>query len=101
MKRRLVLGVLVIFQLLCAGVFVLQIAGSVLGVSSQPIAWHLYELIEIGAALGLLLGVGFGAYAFRNTIRNAERAERALKRSIGFAFKIGFEYRKGAGSYIP
>lgn len=79
MKRRALLGVLVCIQVLCAGVFVLQILGSVLGLSRQPIAWHLYELIEIGAALGLILGVVFGAFALRNMVRNTERAERALR----------------------
>ena len=44
-----------------------------------PISWWAFELIEIGAAVGLLLGVGMGAYALRQAHQRAGAAERRLR----------------------
>ena len=49
---------IVIVQVFCATFFVAQILASVLGLA--PISWQFHELIELGAALGLLLGVLLG-----------------------------------------
>lgn len=48
---------LMALQLVC-GLFLLwDILSSLLGLRTAPIAWALYELVEIGAVLGLILGV--------------------------------------------
>ena len=83
MKRRAFLGIVVAVQVLCAGVFVWEIAVGVFGLAAQPIDWHIHELIELGAALGLVLGVAFGGYALRVAVLRTERAERALKAASG------------------
>lgn len=86
MNNRIVLGLVVLIQLLCALFFIGQIAVSVLGLPFGPIDWTYYELIEIGAAVGLLLGSVFGALALRAARKRSEAAEAALKRARS-AFK--------------
>ena len=56
---RLILSV----QVVCASFFVWNIVSSILGF--HPIAWQFSEYIELGAALGLLIGVGLGARLLR------------------------------------
>lgn len=71
MKNASVLVVLIVVQLLCALFFVGNILTSVLGFA--PISWQISEYIEIGAALGLLLGIAVGGIALRRTLaRNAQ-----------------------------
>ena len=76
LKSRLVIIVIAI-QVLCALFFVANIASSLIGFA--PISWQISEFIELGAAFGLLLGVGIGAFAFRQTRARAEIAEMKLK----------------------
>lgn len=75
------LAAILIVQALCAGFFVWDILSSVLGLRSQPINWQTREFIEIGAAVGLLLGLGLGAIALRRTLRAKARAEESLRRA--------------------
>jgi hypothetical protein len=70
-------GVLLI-QALCAVFFVSDIAASVLGIQTTPIAWELRELMEIGAALGLILGLLLGAWMLRSTIRERNDARELV-----------------------
>lgn len=70
-------------QVICATFFVWQIVSSLLGLPAEPIDWQLYELIEIGAALGLLLGLLLGAIALRQARRRTARAEGALRAASG------------------
>ncbi|MEM9031670.1 MAG: LuxR C-terminal-related transcriptional regulator [Pseudomonadota bacterium] len=83
MKQWALLGLVVAVQAICASVFVWEIAASVIGLNIRPIAWHLYELLEVGAALGLVLGVAVGGYALRIALLRTARAERALKAASG------------------
>ncbi|WP_372604953.1 helix-turn-helix transcriptional regulator, partial [Actibacterium sp.] len=45
--------------------------------------WKFRELIEIGAAVGLLLGLLLGALALRRTMMVSERAHRQLRVASG------------------
>ncbi|MDP5085183.1 MAG: helix-turn-helix transcriptional regulator [Yoonia sp.] len=72
--------------MLCAIFFVSQILGSVLGVA--PIAWQLSELIELGAALGLLLGVGFGWLVLRRTMARNVAVEDQLRLASGAFMEV-------------
>ena len=58
-----------------------QIVVSVLGLPIGPFNWALHELIEIGAAVGLLIGVVLGALALRSARARSEKAEEALRRA--------------------
>jgi DNA-binding CsgD family transcriptional regulator len=70
-------------QVVCAFFFVADIALSVLGVPFAPLSWQLMELIEIGAALGLLIGVAVGIIALRQARARTAAAESALRAASG------------------
>jgi DNA-binding CsgD family transcriptional regulator len=80
-KRTIFLVVLFVVQALCALFFVSDIASSVLGVYPVPLNWKLREVIEIGAAIGLVLGLVFGALALGRSLRDLRRAEARLHRA--------------------
>jgi hypothetical protein len=73
-RNRLVIGSVLAVQSACAFFFVSDILTSVLGLEVQPLAWELRELLEIGASLGLILGVFSGALMLTATIRSRNLA---------------------------
>jgi DNA-binding CsgD family transcriptional regulator len=79
-RKHLFFGILVV-QVACALFFVANILMSVFGCSS--ISWQMSELIELGAAIGLLLGVGTGAMFLRATMRRNRRVEDQLRAASG------------------
>lgn len=81
LNRPLILVGILIGQALCALFFVGEIAMSVAGLPYAPLDWRLHELIEIGASIGLIGGVGLSAWALRLSLRRAKMAETALKRA--------------------
>jgi len=83
LSKPAVIAALLVVQALCATVFVVEILLVVFGVPAGPVPWAVHELIEIGAALGLMLGVVIGAFALRASLRRAQRAEQALKAASG------------------
>ena len=76
LKNKLVI-VAIVVQCICALFFVANIASALLGFA--PISWQASEIIEIGAAFGLLLGIVLGAYAFQQARARAEIAEMRLR----------------------
>jgi DNA-binding CsgD family transcriptional regulator len=78
--RHFILLALVI-QAACAFFFITDILSSYIGFHSSPISWRLREVIEIGAALGLLLGFVLGAVALRRSHRRRITAEERLRRA--------------------
>lgn len=81
MTNSLVIAVLLIVQAVCALFFVSDIAISVLGLPVTPLNWTFVELIEIGAAVGLILGVIVSALALRAAFARSAKAEEALRRA--------------------
>ena len=69
MRRTTALAILFVVQAVCALFFVSDIAMSVLGLYPVPLAWSTREILEIGAAVGLILGLVFGALALRRSMR--------------------------------
>jgi DNA-binding NarL/FixJ family response regulator len=58
----------------------------VLGLRRAALSWELREVMEIGAALGLVLGVGFGAALLVRTLRRNRAMEDQLREaSTAFA----------------
>lgn len=79
MRNSVVLAIIVGVQFLCALFFVGEILISVLGLSIGPLDWTLHELIEIGAAIGLIIGSVVGALALRQARKRRDAAEAALR----------------------
>lgn len=85
MRRWLPVLAILAVQAICALVFVYDILAGILGLRRQPIAWRVRELIEIGAALGLILGLVLGAIALWRTMQQSARDREKLRRaSIAF-----------------
>jgi len=80
--RHIILVALVI-QALCAFFFIGDIVSANIGLRSAPIAWHLREIIEIGAAFGLVLGFALGAVALYRSRQRHQRAEAKLRAASG------------------
>lgn len=87
--------IIVVVVLLIQGVsglfFVLDILSARIGFTTTPISWQLRELLEIGAAVGLLAGFLFGAYALWRMLHRSRKAEDALRRASAAFMDILFE----------
>lgn len=83
MPRISLVIVIFVIQALCAVFFVSDILFSVVGIRAKPISWQTREFLEIGAALGLILGVGLGWMAFRKTLVRSQKAEQQLRVASG------------------
>lgn len=77
-----IVGVLLL-QAFGALFFIYEIGISLFGISVSPINWQLYEFIEIGATLGLLLGAVLAGFALRQARRRTQKAEEALRLASG------------------
>jgi len=80
-RASLLISAILVVQVLCAIFFVANILSSVLGFA--PINWQISEFIELGAALGLLLGVVLGAVALRRSHARAARLEDRMRAASG------------------
>ncbi|WP_367316447.1 helix-turn-helix transcriptional regulator [Aestuariibius insulae] len=83
MTRTWLIGLTLLIQAACAIFFVSDIAISVLGLGVAPISWRIHEAIEIGASIGLLLGLMVGAVLLRNTLQRNRRVEEQLRAASG------------------
>lgn len=84
-------------QVACAFFFLSDIFFSVFGFQGRPISWELYELMEIGAAVGLVLAVILGAVMLRRTMRRQDAAEEKLRRASGIFMDLLNERFAGWG----
>lgn len=100
MKNKSLIAVILLVQVLCAAFFVSDIVISVLGLPIAPISWTFVELIEIGAAIGLVLGVVVGTLALRQAWARSAKAEEALRRARS-AFRDILEERFADWSLTP
>jgi len=83
MTRPAVLVAILVVQALCASVFLWDLVGGILGLRTSPISWQTRELMEIGAALGLLLGLAMGAMILIRMQKRHARAEAQLRVASG------------------
>ena len=100
MKRTTALAILFAVQAACALFFVSDIAMSVLGLYPVPLAWSTREVLEIGAAVGLVLGLVFGALALRRSLRELGQARDRLRRASS-AFMDIMDERFGEWGLTP
>nr|WP_217703185.1 LuxR C-terminal-related transcriptional regulator [Celeribacter sp. HF31] len=73
---------------------------SVLGLRARPISWQIREVIELGAALGLILGVIMGGLALRRSMIRRSMAETKLRRAAS-AFADVLEDRFATWGLTP
>ena len=79
MKQGKLVVLLMLLQGVCAVFFVFDILATLLGLRATPISWQTRELLEIGAAIGLVLGVILGWIALRRSLNRSRRAEESLR----------------------
>jgi len=84
----LVIFALLVVQVFCAVFFVSDILLGVIGLQTEPISWQTRELLEIGAALGLVLGAALGAVALRRSLRLRRKVEGQLRLASGAFMEI-------------
>ena len=68
-------------QAVSAVLFITNIALSILGISR--FTWAVHEFIEVGAAVGLILGTILGAVALRRSHLRTQNAESRLRAASG------------------
>ena len=88
MGERVALALLLAFQIACALFFQWELLSSVFGLGTEPIAWALYELIEVGAALGLLAGVCVTALLLHRSRKAQADAVANLRIASGAFHKV-------------
>lgn len=88
MKLNLVILLMVVVQAIGALFFMNDIALSVLGVERQPMDWQLREIMEIGAAIALLIGLVMSGVLLMQSQRRLGRAEARLKRAASAFMEV-------------
>ncbi|MEJ6402750.1 helix-turn-helix transcriptional regulator [Yoonia sp. 2307UL14-13] len=86
MISRWYIPAIVLVQVICAVFFVSQILSSILGFA--PFSWQVHELIEVGAALGLMLGVILGLLILRRTVARNIVVEDQLRLASGAFMEV-------------
>ena len=88
MSRARAFVLLLVVQAICVLIFVLDILLSVIGIYPAPLAWSTRELMEIGALIGLLLGLVFGAMLVWRNFADFKAAHARLDRASGAFFDL-------------
>lgn len=83
LTSRIAIVAILVVQVSCAVFFVGEIVTSVFALDVAPLDWQLLEFIEIAASVGLLMGVGMGAMAWRSTYQRNQKVEGQLRAASG------------------
>lgn len=83
MNHRILVALLLVLQIACAALFVSDILLTIVGARAEPVSWQTREFLEIGAALGLLLGGVLGAVALSRTKAKSDEAQARLAELSG------------------
>lgn len=85
MGRTAIVALLFLAQSLCAILFVSDVFSSIVGLETSALSWETREMLEIGAALGLIIGAVLGGFAMRRVVRDRNTAQERLRRaSVAF-----------------
>lgn len=82
---------LLALQGLCAEFLVSDILIALLGLPLPPIGWQFYELIELGAVLGLILGFFLGVVVLRRVLRQSAMMQEKLRIASGALMELVHE----------
>ena len=82
-----IFGVLVV-QIVCAIFFISNIVIGIFGYRTQPTSWRFREMLEIGAAMGLVLGGVLGAVALRKSMHRQKQADEQLRLVSGVFMEL-------------
>jgi DNA-binding CsgD family transcriptional regulator len=80
-KAALVLVVAV--QAICTLFFAWDILAGVVGLPRRPLSWRMREIMELGAAVGLVLGVALGAVVLFSILRQNRSMENQIRQASG------------------
>jgi DNA-binding CsgD family transcriptional regulator len=97
---RIAVPLILVVQAVCTVFFVSDILATVVGIRSRPVAWQTREMLELGASIGLILGVVLGAFALARTRKLHQRAEARL-RAASQAFMSLLEERFAGWGLTP
>lgn len=78
MQRPSAIVAMFVIQAVCAVFLVGKLLNSMFGFVYWTVSWTVYEILEIAAALGLLVGVVLGAQALKLSWQRIEKAEGKL-----------------------
>ena len=81
-RRSAILAVLIV-QALCTLFFLSDILSSYVSLWPGPMTWKMRELMEVAAALGLLIGVVMGIVLFWRTVQERNLAQARLRQASG------------------
>lgn len=76
---RWALWVVLSAQILLTGLYLYELLSSHLSLRSGPLSWEMRELLELAAALGLLLGLSLGIVALQRTRQNLAELESRMR----------------------
>ncbi|MBS0126170.1 helix-turn-helix transcriptional regulator [Aestuariicoccus sp. KMU-90] len=75
-------------QMACGLFLSWDMATSLLGIQTAPIAWVWYELVQLGAVVGLILGTAVSAMLLVRSVRGRREAERSLRLASGAFMEV-------------
>jgi DNA-binding CsgD family transcriptional regulator len=97
LPAKAVLILVVAVQALCTLFFVWDILAGILGLDREPLSWRMREMMEMGASIGLVLGVALGAVLLVNTLRRNQSMETQLRQASGAFAELLEERFRGWG----
>jgi DNA-binding CsgD family transcriptional regulator len=100
LPARAALVLVVAVQAFCTLFFVWDILAGIVGLPRRPLSWRMREIMEMGAAVGLVLGVVLGAVLLVTTLRQNRSMETQLRQASG-AFAELLEERFRAWGLTP
>lgn len=100
MTRRPVILVILLLQATVTVFFVSDIVLALVGLRTEPLQWRTRELLELGAAVGLVLGTVLGSAALGRALQRTRAAEARLRAASG-AFMDLLEERFASWGLTP
>lgn len=99
-KDRIGFAAILVLQILCTFFFLQEILANLLGLTIAPRDWRIREMVEIGAAVGLLSGIGLSGWMLARGVRRTQAAEDSLRLASG-AFAEVLEERFAVWGLTP